>query len=157
MLRTHPKRHIEFDPAGMTLPRLVDEYDRSADAYLGDASTDLARTWRLAQVSPDPAPPPPYRARFGTVANWLQIPSITPEKEAEREKAAPLDDAELRDLHVRIELAKEWLERWAPEDAKFSVRPTMLIGALMMQACFEEHTYTPAPTPVQKCGDFKYF
>ena len=125
MLRTHPKRHIEFDPAGMTLPRLVDEYDRSADAYLGDASTDLARTWRLAQVSPDPAPPPPYRARFGTVANWLQIPSITPEKEAEREKAAPLDDAELRDLHVRIELAKEWLERWAPEDAKFAVTPSL--------------------------------
>src|SRR5207244_680424 len=36
MLRTHPKRHLEFDPAGMTLPRLMDEYDRAADAYRGD-------------------------------------------------------------------------------------------------------------------------
>ena len=41
------------------------------------------------------------------------------------EKAAPLDDAELRDLHVRIELARQWLERWAPEDAKFAVQPTL--------------------------------
>ena len=125
MLRTHPKRHIEFDPAGMTLPRLMDEYDRCADDYLRDHMTDFAKTWRLSQVSPDPSPPPAYRARFGTVANWLQIPSITPEKEAGREKAAALDDRELRDLHVRIELARQWLDRWAPEEAKFSVSQTV--------------------------------
>ena len=122
MLRTPPRRHIEFDPSGMTLPRLMDEYDRCATEYLNDPMTDLAKTWRLSQVSPDPAPPPAYRARFQTLANWLQIPSLTPEREAEREKAAPLDDAEMRDLHVRIELAKAWLERWAPDEAKFSVR-----------------------------------
>jgi lysyl-tRNA synthetase class 1 len=125
MLRTHPKRHIEFDPAGLTLPRLMDEYDRCADDYLRDPTTDLAKVWRLSQVSPDPAPPPAYRARFQTVANWLQIPSITPEKEAAREKAAPLDDGELRGLHVRSELAKQWLERWAPEDAKFAVQQSL--------------------------------
>ena len=129
MLRTHPKRHIEFDPAGLTLPRLMDEYDRCADDYLRDQQTDFAKTWRLSQVSPDPAPPSAYRARFATVANWLQIPSITPEKEAEREKAAVLDDAELRDLHVRIELARQWLERWAPDDAKFAVQQTLPAAA----------------------------
>ena len=129
MLRTHPKRHIEFDPAGLTLPKLMDEYDRCANEYLRDPRADLAKVWRLSQVSPDPAPPPPYRARFVTVANWLQIPSITPEKEAEREKAVPLDDAELRDLHVRIELARIWLERWAPDEAKFSVSPTLPAAA----------------------------
>jgi lysyl-tRNA synthetase class 1 len=125
MLRTHPKRHIEFDPSGMTLPRLMDEYDRCADEYLNDPDADLAKTWRLSQVAPDPAAAPSYRARFQTVANWLQIPSISPEKEAEREKAAPLDAAELRDLHVRMELAKQWLERWAPDEARFAVQPSL--------------------------------
>jgi lysyl-tRNA synthetase, class I len=125
MLRTHPKRHIEFDPAGMTLPRLMDEYDRCADDYLRDPATDLAKVWRLSQVSADPAPPPAYRARFQTVANWLQIPSIKPEREAEREKAAPLDDAERSDLRVRVALARVWLERWAPDEAKFSVSETV--------------------------------
>ena len=120
MLRTHPKRHLEFDPAGITLPRLVDEYDRAADAYREDSETDLAKTWRLSQVSPTPAGPG-FRVRFTTVANWLQIPSIKPEAEAEKEKGARLTDAELRDLHRRLELARAWLERWAPDEARFEV------------------------------------
>jgi len=123
MLRTPPKRHLEFDPAGMTLPRLLDEYDRAAKAYLEDEESDLAKTWRLSQVSPTPEAPG-FRVRFSTVANWLQIPSIKPEAEAEKEKGARLTDAELRDLHRRIELARAWLERWAPDDAKFEVLET---------------------------------
>ena len=123
MLRTPPKRHLEFDPAGMTLPRLLDEYDRAAKAYLEDEESDLAKTWRLSQVSPTPDVPG-FRVRFSTVANWLQIPSIKPEAEAEKEKGARLTDAELRDLHRRIDLARAWLERWAPDDAKFEVLET---------------------------------
>ena len=120
MLRTPPKRHLEFDPSGMTLPRLMDEYDRAADAYREDEESDLGKTWRLSQVSPTPDPPG-FRIRFTTVASWLQIPSIKPEAEAEKDKGARLTDAELRDLHRRVELARAWLERWAPDEAKFEV------------------------------------
>ncbi|MDQ2912712.1 MAG: hypothetical protein M3T56_05590, partial [Chloroflexota bacterium] len=123
MLRTPPKRHLEFDPAGMTLPRLMDEYDRSADAYREDPESDLAKTWRLSQVSPTPTAPG-FRVRFSTVANWLQIPSIKAEAEAERDKGARLTDTELRELHRRLELAGAWLERWAPDEAKFQVQET---------------------------------
>jgi lysyl-tRNA synthetase class 1 len=59
--------------------------------------------------------------KFTTVANWIQIPSIKPEAEAEKEKGARLTDAELRELHRRLELARAWLERWAPDEAKFEV------------------------------------
>ena len=123
MLRTHPGRHIEFDPAGMTLPRLVDEYDRFADAYLVDPESDMGKTWRLSQVSPDPAPPG-FRVRFQILADWLQIPSISPEREAEKRKGSPLTESELRDLRRRLDLARAWLDRWAPEEAKFAVRET---------------------------------
>jgi lysyl-tRNA synthetase class 1 len=123
MLRTPPKRHIEFDPAGMTLPRLLDEYDRAADAYREDPESDLAKTWWLSQVSPTPTAPG-FRVRFTTVAAWLQIPSIKPDAEAEKEKGARLTDAELRELHRRLELARAWLERWAPDEAKFQVQET---------------------------------
>src|SRR2546428_4398581 len=57
MLRTHPKRHIEFDPAGMSSPRLVDESDRCADEYPSGPQNALAKIWRLSQVLPRPAPP----------------------------------------------------------------------------------------------------
>src|SRR5438477_544160 len=62
-----------------------------------------------------------FRIRFTTVASWLQIPSIKPEAEAEKDKGARLTDAELRDLHRRVQLARAWLERWAPDEAKFEV------------------------------------
>src|SRR2546428_6331482 len=77
MLRTHPKRHLEFDPAGMTLPRLVDDYDRFADAFLQDPESDMGKTWRLSQVSPTPEPPG-FRVRFQVHTGWLRIPRIKP-------------------------------------------------------------------------------
>ncbi len=124
MLRTPPQRHVEFDPAGMTLPRLVDEYDRAADASFTDATSDLAVIWAYAQVEPD-ATPIPFRVRFSIVADWLQIPGIDPLRKAEERKGAPLLPAERADLERRIALARVWLERWAPEEAKFTVQPTL--------------------------------
>jgi len=123
MLRTHPRRHVEFDPGGTTVPRLFDDYDRFGDAYLEEPESDMGKTWRLSQVSPDPEPPG-FRVRFQILADWLQIPSVRPDVEAEKRKGARLTAAELRDLHRRLELARVWLDRWAPDEAKFAVLPT---------------------------------
>ncbi|HEV8655837.1 MAG TPA: lysine--tRNA ligase [Candidatus Limnocylindria bacterium] len=124
MLRTHPKRHVEFDPAGLTLPKLMDEYDQGGDAFLTEPESDKAKTWLLSQVAEDPEPPG-FRVRFSIVADWLQIPSVDPLKEAEKRKDAPLTAAERTDLEQRIALARVWLERWAPGEARFSVLPDL--------------------------------
>ncbi len=124
MLRTHPKRHVEFDPAGMTLPRLVDEYDRCADEFGRDRNSDLAKVWRLSQVSADP-PRPGFRVRLGLIADWLQIPSVDAGLEAEAKKGSRLDARELADLRRRQALARIWLERWAPDEARFAVLPRL--------------------------------
>jgi lysyl-tRNA synthetase class 1 len=124
MLRTHPKRHVEFDPGGLTLPKLVDEYDRCADAFLSEPESDQAKVWALSQVAEDPEPAG-FRVKFTIVADWLQIPSVEPLREAEKRKDAPLTAAERRDLEQRIALARVWLERWAPDDARFSVLPEL--------------------------------
>ena len=124
MLRTHPKRHVEFDPGGLTLPKLVDEYDRCGDALLTEPESDQAKVWELSQVSEDPAPPG-FRVKFTIVADWLQIPSVEPIREAEKRKASPLTAVERKDLEQRIALARIWLERWAPDDARFSVLPEL--------------------------------
>ncbi|MGH2499306.1 MAG: lysine--tRNA ligase [Candidatus Limnocylindria bacterium] len=120
MLRTPPHRHIEFDPAGTSLPRLMDEYDRCADAYLEDSASDLARVWALSQLASEPQPIA-FRARFGLIADWLQIPSIDVPREAARRKRSPLNELEERDLRRRSDLARVWLERWAPDEARFAV------------------------------------
>jgi lysyl-tRNA synthetase class 1 len=133
MLRTHPKRHVEFDPAGLTLPKLVDEYDRCADAFRNEPESDPAKIWLLSQVAEDPEPPG-FRVRFGIVADWLQIPSVDALKEAERRKGAPLTAAERTDLEGRIALARVWLERWAPDEARFSVLPELPAGVTLSDA-----------------------
>lgn len=124
MLRTPPQRHVDFDPAGLTLPNLVEEYDRAADAHASDPASDLGRVWALSQVAGEPEPSP-FRVKFRIVADWLQIPSIDVLKKAEERKGAPLIEREDRDLRRRIELARVWLERWAPEEAKFSIQPKL--------------------------------
>jgi lysyl-tRNA synthetase class 1 len=124
MLRTHPKRHVEFDPAGLTLPKLMDEYDQGGDAFLTEPESDKAKTWLLSQVAEEPEPPG-FRVRFSIVADWLQIPSVDPHSEAEERKAAPLNPSEQRDLDRRVALARVWLERWAPDEARFSVLSEM--------------------------------
>jgi lysyl-tRNA synthetase class 1 len=131
LLRTHPKRAVEFDPAGNTLPRLYDEYDRCADAYLEDPLSDFGKIWTLSQVTAD-GEPIVFRVRFGTVADWLQIPSIAPHAEAAKRKTAPLTDAESRELDRRIALATVWLERWAPEEARFAVASTLPPATAML-------------------------
>jgi lysyl-tRNA synthetase class 1 len=122
---------VEFDPAGNTLPRLYDEYDRCADAYLEDPRSDFGKSWRLSQVTED-AKPIVFRVRFGTVADWLQIPSIEPHAEAAKRKRAPLTADETAELDRRIALAKVWLERWAPEEARFAVAPALPPAAAML-------------------------
>jgi len=124
MLRTHPKRHVEFDPGGLTLPKLVDEYDRCADAFRNEPESDQAKVWALSQVAEDPEAPG-FRVKFTIVADWLQIPSVDPLKDAEKRKDAPLTAAERQDLEQRIALARVWLERWAPDEARFSVLPEL--------------------------------
>src|SRR5207247_6993666 len=121
MLRTPPHRHIDFDPTSMNLSKLMDEYDRCADAFLTAPESDFGKTWLLSQVSED-ATPQAFRVRFSIVADWLQIPSVEPFREAEKRKGAPLSAPERSDLERRVALGKEWLARWAPPEAKFAVR-----------------------------------
>lgn len=120
MLRTRPQTAIEFDPAGQALPRLLDEYDRCADAFAADPGSELGRVWALSQLGDAPVPLG-FRVRFSVLASWIQIPSIDPRSEAVKVKGSSLTAGEERELGRRIDLARVWLERWAPEEAKFGV------------------------------------
>lgn len=121
MLRTDPKRHIDFDPTGMSLPRLFDEYDRCADQVAAEPEGDAGKVWALSQVAEQPGAPG-YVVRFSIVADWLQIPSLDPVRKAEERKGAPLSSRERADLERRLALARTWLDRWAPDDARFVVQ-----------------------------------
>jgi lysyl-tRNA synthetase class 1 len=131
VVRAYYRTAIDFDPGGETIPRLYDEYDRAAAAYFGELPArtpgeeqdvrDLARTFYYAWLKPEP-PRPFVRPRFSKVAFWVQMPHVRVEELVQREKGAPLSDADREELAARVQDARRWLARWAPAWYHIAVR-----------------------------------
>ena len=138
IVRPHPRKQVEFDPYGDTIPNLYDEYDRAAAAYFGDAANeDLARTFYFSRT--DGEQPRCYRPRFAKVAQLMQIPSVDVVESVEREKGAPLKEADRGELARRVEDARRWLAVYAPEQAKFQIRPVLPEGAALLSAAQRQY------------------
>ncbi len=121
--RTRHKRAINFQPSGDTIPLLYDEFDRASIAYQKDPESDLGRAYYYSEIdtttSSDKAK---YLLRFSKIAYMLQMPRVDIFKYAEEEKTKKLSDAEKQEIENRIEIAKKWLEKFAPENYKFKIQ-----------------------------------
>jgi len=121
IVRPHYRQHVNFDPSGETMVLLYDEFDRAAAAFFGRKDdADLARTFHYSTA--EGAPSDVFRMRFSRVVHLLQIPSANVEQEAEREKGAPLTDADRADLRARLEDARRWLKTYAPSAYRFEIQ-----------------------------------
>lgn len=122
--RTKAKRALEFNPEGDSIPLLYDEYDRCALAFAQDPKSDLARAFYYAEIDPENPPAggqPKYLLRFSKIAYMLQMPRVDILEYAKEEKGSELTDAEKQEIENRIDVAKMWLEKFAPENYKFSI------------------------------------
>ena len=124
MMIRNPKRTIEFNPSGVTIPNLFDEYDKAILAYK-DPQThpDLAKVAEYSQTEGKPFTG--YRPRFAKLAYSIQLPRVDVYKEAEAEKGTPLDTNEKNEIKRRIAYAEKWLTNFAPEQFKFEVSKSM--------------------------------
>jgi lysyl-tRNA synthetase class 1 len=117
MSRPRPMQHIEFDPsAEQTIPKLFDDYDFAKESK----DQDLKRIWYLSQVGK--TPDNYFVLRFRDLINSVQMPNVDLEKEVENKKGKPLNKEEKEKLSERVGYVKIYLERFAPERAKFSVK-----------------------------------
>ena len=146
LIRTKAKRAIDFQPEEDAIPLLYDEYDRASVMFNEDPKSDLARAFYYTEIDmkKDPstslgAGQPKYLLRFSKIAYMLQMPRIDIFEYAEKEKASafrhvaksrgaegdegaiPLSDIEKQEIESRIEIAKLWLEKFAPENYKFNI------------------------------------
>ncbi|HLJ58351.1 MAG TPA: lysine--tRNA ligase [bacterium] len=131
IVRPLPRRQVEFDPGGDTIPNLYDEYDRAAAAFFKETDNpDLARTFYFARV--DAPPPHCYRPRFVKVAYLTQMPSVDLPRAVARDKGAPLTDDDRGELAHRVADARRWLATYAPEHYKFEVRDSVPSSAAVL-------------------------
>ncbi|MDD5469512.1 MAG: lysine--tRNA ligase [Candidatus Peribacteraceae bacterium] len=124
MLRKQPNQPIDFDPEGVTIPQLFDEYDRLADHAFNrqeKPEPDFARLFRFAQID-FPAPPKDlWHMRFTLVAFIAQMPHLDLMKEANAVKGSALTADEKADLEERAAYARHWLATCAPAKFKFTL------------------------------------
>lgn len=133
IVRPHPRKQLEFDPGGDTIPKLYDEFDRAAAAYFGEVhNPDLARTFALSFV--DGEPPRCYRPRFTKIVYLIQMPQVSLPQVVAEEKGAPLTEADLQELELRVTDARRWLATYAPEQYRFSIRPSLPEAAAALTA-----------------------
>lgn len=108
MVRTKLNQAINFDPSGNTLPDLFDDYQKTALAYRDKTDEDLARVFELSQVDQKNIKMPPLDARFVTLTSWVQMPNAQ-------------DKIKEFGLEEWVRYAKIWVERFAPESARFTL------------------------------------
>ncbi|MDP3994517.1 MAG: lysine--tRNA ligase [bacterium] len=113
MVRTPYKRAINFDPSGMTIPDLFDEYDRCASEWFKEGrKSNMGRIFELSQTGKVPKKKINF-PRFRDVATYVQMSGV------DIRKQFPDIDQEI--LEERIKYAKIWLESYAPDDFIFRI------------------------------------
>lgn len=107
LVKMNIRQQMNFDPTDPdTIPKLFDEYQEYAQHYFEDAKDDYARVFELSQIGEIENPP---NIKFTTLAQWVQMPNMqeTIEKEG---------------LLNWAPYARYWLENFAPESNRFTVR-----------------------------------
>jgi lysyl-tRNA synthetase class 1 len=127
--RYRPNKEIKID-LGMDLLKQYDEFDRTEGAYWEgrDYDEDLLRAYWIAM---EPMPEKkPLRVPFSTLVNLVQLPGMDEEKLKEtlaRMGKIPKDISEedWKRVLSRAERAKNWVEKYAPENVKFRILETL--------------------------------
>ncbi len=111
MIKTPPNQAVEFNPnRTQIIPRLYDDYQVSAQKHKEGNMDDDARAFELSQINDKPLYPP--EARFTTLAQWAQMPSMM-EKIGESE------------LKAWVNYARVWVEKYAPEEDRFIIQESL--------------------------------
>ncbi|MBI4994391.1 lysine--tRNA ligase [Candidatus Peregrinibacteria bacterium] len=124
MVRNRPERHIDFDPAGETMPKLFDFFDESAEITFGkkesDVKEDIKKAFHFSQLKPDQEKDL-FRPRFSRTAFLVQMPQLKFLDEVAKLKGSKLTEEEKVEAETRVKYAKKWLEDYASENDKFAV------------------------------------
>lgn len=126
MVKTRISQAINFDPyEPTTIPKLFDEYDKAREVFITGSDPVMKRMYELSQTKQVGPVKQSRLMRFSDIVNLLQMPGK--EKELERLDVAP-----------RVKYAKIWLDRFAPEEQKFTIKDQLPEQALHLSGLQKE-------------------
>ncbi len=130
--KARPNKELKID-LGLGLLNLYDEFDRVERIYFGleraknpEEEEELKRTYELS------VPKIPERlvvqAPFRFLVTLVQMPHLDEDRIIEVLKRqghipAKLGKEDIERIKLRIKLAKNWIDKYAPENVKFSLLP----------------------------------
>ena len=122
IFRSKPMKSKDFDP-GLYLLNLYDEFDELERRYYQRSAGEQARIYELSRISSLPKQPQRIPIRFAVV-----LCQVTTDPERVREilvqRRLLIEPTEL-DWNLafqRLEKASKWVEKYAPEEWKISIR-----------------------------------
>lgn len=128
MLRTHPRRPVNFAPEENYIVKLFNEFDRYHwRAFHDDRMEEGERKlYLLSEISPEGDF---YEAPFQIVVILTQMPHLDLVQEIEKRKGSPLEPVEIRHLDRRVQAVRYWLEHYATEDEKIHIQEYLAVRA----------------------------
>jgi lysyl-tRNA synthetase class 1 len=114
ILRRPPRKSIVLDP-GHPMLRLIDEYDRAV------SKEEDRRACELSSIRQSPAVGVPYRHLVSVV----QMARGEPEEIMKALRRSGYDVSHRKEILERAGYAGRWLERFAPEEAKFELQDAL--------------------------------
>lgn len=121
MIRTPPKRTVNFSTDFEYIVKLFNEHDRLLDSKrAGKTNTEQEQMMRTISVNSQLEE---YRAiGFQLLSALLQLPHIDVEEEVEKRTDGGLTDLERENLQHRVKAARYWLEHYASDDDRIELQ-----------------------------------
>nr|VFK22078.1 MAG: lysyl-tRNA synthetase, class I [Candidatus Kentron sp. MB]VFK27679.1 MAG: lysyl-tRNA synthetase, class I [Candidatus Kentron sp. MB]VFK74386.1 MAG: lysyl-tRNA synthetase, class I [Candidatus Kentron sp. MB] len=132
MIRTEPKKTVNFATDGPYMLKTFNEHDRLLDRLLDNAATpeDIALL-RFAESDPvlalhqDPATLAYAPISFQLITSLLQIPHVDLHATIRDRLGRQPTQTEARHLEARIRAARYWLDHIAQDQDKFQIQDTL--------------------------------
>lgn len=131
MLQKEPKREIDFEPYGDSIPVLFDQHDALAQGYF-DGDEEPRSVYPLLYPPADKSRiERAFLPRLRELAYLVQMPHINIGDKVSEMKGQELNQADKAELECRILYARKWLDAYSPENFKFELQEREVPEAAM--------------------------
>ena len=130
LVRTPPKRAVNFSSEHDPLVKLFNDYDRAVDLLrAGKANDDERKIVALSQVRADQPVPAEGQVGFQLILALLQLPHVDLEAELRRRLGLAAGAALPAAVTRRVEAARFWLDHLAKPEDRFELSETLPVAA----------------------------